>query len=300
MIDLKKLQTEGNNQLSKDIDSLPTFDILSIINFEDQTVAFSVKEALHQIEQLVDNLAIAMKNGGRLIYCGAGTSGRIGLLDSVECPPTYGVDPSSVICLMAGGDSAFAYAKEGAEDDEEQAIKDLLSINPTPHDFLIGIAASGRTPYVLSMLKKAKALGMKTGCIVNTKSSPISQIVDFPIEVVTNAEVISGSTRMKAGTAQKLVCNMISTAVMIKLGHVYQNYMIDLKATNQKLITRQLSIISAICEITLDEAKELLDKHQTVKKAILAFMLKIEDNDLLDELLNKNENNLRKAIENND
>ena len=250
MIDLKKLQTEGNNQLTKEIDHLSTIEILNLINKEDQTVAIAVYNALPQIKKLVDALTISMKKGGRLIYTGAGTSGRIGLLDSVECPPTYGVSSNDVICLMAGGNSAFAYALEGAEDDEEQGIKDLMNIHPTENDFLVGIAASGRTPYVLSMLKKAKELGLKTGCIVNTKDSIISQAVDYKIEAVTGAEVISGSTRMKAGTAQKLICNMISTTVMIKLGHVYQNYMIDLRATNIKLVARQLSIIASICDIS--------------------------------------------------
>ena len=300
MIDLKKLQTESNNLNTKNIDNLDTIDILKLINEEDKIVPKKVESALPQIEALVDELSISMKNGGRLIYTGAGTSGRIGLLDSVECPPTYGVDPSLVICLMAGGDSAFAYAKEGAEDDKEQAILDLKKIKPTKNDFLVGIAASGRTPYVLSMVEYAKKIGMKTGYIVNTLNSPLASLVDFPIEVETGAEVISGSTRMKAGTAQKLVCNMISTAVMIKLGHVYQNYMIDLRATNEKLLARQLSIISNICEIEKEEAKELLNKHQTVKKALLAYFTKIEDNDILEEMLQKNENNLRKAIENND
>lgn len=300
MIDLKKLQTESNNLNTKNIDNLDTIDILKLINEEDKIVPKKVESALPQIEALVDELTISMKKGGRLIYTGAGTSGRIGLLDSVECPPTYGVDPSLVICLMAGGDSAFAYAKEGAEDDKEQAILDLKKIKPTKNDFLVGIAASGRTPYVLSMVEYAKEIGMKTGCIVNTLNSPLASLVDFPIEVETGAEVISGSTRMKAGTAQKLVCNMISTAVMIKLGHVYQNYMIDLRATNEKLLARQLSIISNICEIEKEEAKELLNKHQTVKKALLAYFTKIEDNEILEEILQKNENNLRKAIENND
>lgn len=300
MIDLKKLQTESNNLNTKNIDNLDTIDILKLINEEDKNVPKKVESALPQIEALVDELSISMKKGGRLIYTGAGTSGRIGLLDSVECPPTYGVDPSLVICLMAGGDSAFAYAKEGAEDDKEQAILDLKKIKPTKNDFLVGIAASGRTPYVLSMVEYAKEIGMKTGCIVNTLNSPLASLVDFPIEVETGAEVISGSTRMKAGTAQKLVCNMISTAVMIKLGHVYQNYMIDLRATNEKLLARQLSIISNICEIEKEEAKELLNKHQTVKKALLAYFTKIEDNEILEEMLQKNENNLRKAIENND
>lgn len=300
MIDLKKLQTESNNLNTKNIDNLDTIDILKLINEEDKIVPQKVESALPQIEALVDELTISMKKGGRLIYTGAGTSGRIGLLDSVECPPTYGVDPSLVICLMAGGDSAFAYAKEGAEDDKEQAILDLKKIKPTKNDFLVGIAASGRTPYVLSMVEYAEKIGMKTGCIVNTLNSPLASLVDFPIEVETGAEVISGSTRMKAGTAQKLVCNMISTAVMIKLGHVYQNYMIDLRATNEKLHARQLSIISNICEIEKEEAKELLNKHQTVKKALLAYFTKIEDNEILEEMLQKSENNLRKAIENND
>ena len=297
MLNLNQLQTEKNNDLTKEIDRLSTIDCLTLINDEDQKVALKVQEKKEQIASLIDSLYQEMMQGGRLIYAGAGTSGRIALLDAVECPPTYGVDASLVTCLMAGGDSAFAYAKEGAEDDEAQAVLDLESLKPTKHDFLIALAASGRTPYALAMVKKAHELGMKTGCIVNTLNSKLASSVDYPIEIETGAEVISGSTRMKAGTAQKLVCNMISTMVMIKLGHVFENYMIDLRATNVKLIARQLSIIENICQIDESEAQALLTKHQTVKKAILAHFTKIEDNDELDTLLAKNNNNLRKAIE---
>ena len=297
MLNLNNLQTEKNNELTKAIDQLSTIDCLTLINNEDQKVALKVSEKKEQIATLIDALYQAMLNGGRLIYAGAGTSGRIGLLDSVECPPTYGVDATLVTCLMAGGDSAFAYAKEGAEDDEAQAVIDLDILKPNQNDFLIAIAASGRTPYCTSMAKHAKEMGMKVGCIVNSINSPLAKIADYPIEIETGAEVISGSTRMKAGTAQKLVCNMISTTVMIKLGHVFENYMIDLKATNVKLVARQLSILANICGISLDDAKILLAKHQTVKKAILAYFTKIDDNQELEKLLIKNNNNLRKAIE---
>lgn len=297
MDNIKKLTTEGNNNLTTNIDSMESIDILRLINQEDQKVADCIKDAIPAISKLVDELALRMEQGGRLIYCGAGTSGRIGLLDAVECPPTYGVDPSKVVCLMAGGPSAFSYAKEGAEDDSIQAVKDLDSLKPNKYDTLVGIAASGRTPYVIGMINHAKELNMLTACIVNSKDSALSKIVDIKIEAITGSEVISGSTRMKAGTAQKLICNMISTAVMIKLGHVYKNYMIDLKATNEKLVARQLNIITSICDIDEEEAKKSLLKYQTVKKVILHYLTKIDDVNKLDELLDQNHQSISKVME---
>jgi len=296
-MDVVKLSTEQKNKQTENIDTLDTIDVLKLINDNDIEVPFMVKEALPDIARLVDALYPSMEDGGRLIYCGAGTSGRIGLLDAVECPPTYGVESNKVICLMAGGESAFSYAKEGAEDDRDQAIKDFLSINPTNKDFLVGLAASGRTPYVVSMIEYAKSIGVKTGCIVNAKDSELSKIVDYKIEAITNSEVIAGSTRMKAGTAQKLICNMISTTVMIKLGHVYKNYMIDLRATNEKLVARQLNIITSVCDISIDDAKDELKEYGSVKLVILHNLTKINDKEELERLLNNNHNSISKVLE---
>lgn len=295
-VDIKKISTEGQNQNSLNIDVMETIDILRTINNEDQTVANSVKEELVKISDLVDAVVVSMKKGGRLIYMGAGTSGRIGLLDAVECPPTYGVSPEAVMCLLAGGDHAFVKAVEGAEDSKEFGVNDLKNIKLSSNDFVCGIAASGRTPYVIAAIEYAKSIGCQTGCIVNAKNSELAKLVDYPIEAVVGSEVIQGSTRMKSGTAQKLICNMISTASMIKMGHVYKNLMIDLKATNEKLVARQLGIIQTVTNLSKEEANVLLKKYGTVKRAIFSNLSGIENIEKIDELLNKSDNNISKAL----
>ena len=295
-VDLKKISTESRNQNTLDIDVVPTIEILKKINNEDKTIAYAVEKALPSIEQVVEKVYEAFLNGGRLIYMGAGTSGRIGILDAVECPPTYGVDYDMVQCLMAGGEKAFIKAVEGAEDSLTQGKEDLVNINLTKNDVVIGIAASGRTPYVIGGLHYANEVGAITSCITTSANSVIESIVKLPIVAVTGPEPITGSTRMKSGTAQKMICNMISTASMIKMGKVYENLMIDVKATNEKLVSRSLGIICTILECSNDEAKQLLDKFKTVKKVVFAAFTGEENIDVIDKYLNQEYGNIRKAI----
>ena len=234
-------------------------------------------------------------NDGRLIYMGAGTSGRIGLIDAVECKPTYGVSPEMVQCLMAGGVGAMVQAVEGAEDSKELAVEDLKRINLTNKDIVIGIAASGRTPYVIGGIEYAKKVGAKTASISTSKDTILSSMVDCPIEAVTGAEPITGSTRMKSGTAQKMICNMISTASMVKMGKVYQNLMIDVQATNEKLVARATGIITELTGLEKEEAKLAFDKYGSVKKAMLGVLAGI-DPDEVDIILNKHKGNIREAL----
>lgn len=295
-IDIKKISTESRLENSYNIDQMETIDILKTINNEDKTVPVSVESAIQQIVPLVDKIVSAIENGGRLIYMGAGTSGRIGLLDAVECPPTYGVSDETIMCLLAGGKNAFSKAVEGAEDSKELAIQDLKEANLTKNDVVVGIAASGRTPYVIGGIEYAKSVGCVTGCIVNAKASVLASIVDYPVEAVTGSEVISGSTRMKSGTAQKLVCNMISTSVMVRLGHVYHNLMIDVQATNEKLVARQLGIIQEAIGCSKEEASLMLKKYKTVKKAIFAYITNIDEEEKVEEILKGYKYNLPKAL----
>lgn len=295
-VDLKKISTESRNQNTLDIDVVSTLEILKKINNEDKTIAYAVEKALPSIAVVVDKVYEAFINGGRLIYMGAGTSGRIGILDAVECPPTYGVDYNMVMCLMAGGEKAFIKAVEGAEDSLIQGKIDLENVNLNKNDVVIGIAASGRTPYVIGGLNYANEVGAVTSCITTSSSSPIESIAKYPIVAVTGPEPITGSTRMKSGTAQKMICNMISTASMVKMGKVYENLMIDVKATNEKLISRSLSIICTILDCSTDEAKELLTKFKTVKKVIFSSFTGEENLDVIDEYLINEHGNIRKAI----
>ena len=296
MNEFKKITTEGNNNSTKDIDLLSTKEMLLKINDEDLGVATAVREAIDQITKVVDEIVDCFMNDGRLIYMGAGTSGRIGILDSVECPPTYGVPSDMVMCLMAGGDNAFVKAVEGAEDSKTLAVEDLKSINLQANDIVIGIAASGRTPYVIGGIEYAKEVGAKTACITTSKGSVLANLVEYPIEAVTGQEVISGSTRMKSGTAQKLICNMLSTGSMIKMGKVYGNYMIDVMATNEKLVARSYGIVSEITGCTLEEAKEKIEKYGTIKKALIAYFTGCEDLEAIEDALQSVKGNIRNAI----
>lgn len=245
-------------------------ELLISINKEDQTVPLAVKRAIPQIERLVESIVTRMKEGGRLFYIGAGTSGRLGVVDASECPPTYGVPFDMVIGIIAGGDSAIRKAVEFAEDDPEQAWKDLAEYHITNLDSLIGIAASGRTPYVIGGLQEAREAGILTGCIVCNEGSAVAQAAEFPVEVVVGPEFVTGSTRMKAGTAQKLVLNMISTAVMIRLGRVKGNKMVDMQMTNHKLVDRAIRMVMEELSVSRDEAEALLDAHGSVRGAIEA------------------------------
>lgn len=295
-INMKSISTEARLKESEHIDTLNTIEILNIINDQDALVHLAVKKALPQIEKVVDAAVESIKQGGRIIYIGAGTSGRMGLMDAVECPPTFSVSSDLVVGLLAGGMGAFSKAVEGAEDNSQLGEDDVKALNINESDILIGIAASGRTPYVIGAIKYAKTVGAKTSCIVTSSNSTLASIVDYPIEAVTGSEVITGSTRMKSGTAQKMICNMISSATMIRLGKVYQNYMIDVCPTNEKLVERTLKIISDACSIERSEALSLYEKYNSPKKAIFAYFTKIEDSDEIDELLNKYNGHLTNAL----
>lgn len=243
-------------------------EILTNINKEDQTVPAAVQKAIPQIEKLVEAISDKMLMGGRLFYIGAGTSGRLAVVDASECPPTYGVPYGLVIAIIAGGDKAITTAVEFAEDDKEQGWKDLQEHNVSDKDVVIGIAASGTTPYVIGALEECRKKGIITGSISCNPDSPVSDAADFPIEVIVGPEFVTGSTRMKSGTAQKLVLNMISTAVMIQLGRVEDNKMVNMQLTNDKLVDRGTKMLmERIREADYNKARELLLKYGSVKKA---------------------------------
>ena len=266
----KKNNTESPSNYN-DLETKPVMELITNINQEDFSVAETVKQSLPQIEKLINAALIKMKAGGRLFYIGAGTSGRLGILDASEIPPTYGVSQDMVIGLIAGGDIAIRKAVEFAEDNTTQAWKDLSVFNICDKDFLVGIAASGATPYVLGGIKAAKQNGIVTGCIVCNTGSSIAKAADYPIELSTGPEFVTGSTRMKAGTAQKMVLNMISTALMIQLGKVKGNKMIEMQLSNEKLWHRAAGIIAQELGITKQAAQELVKKYKSIKKAIKAF-----------------------------
>lgn len=243
-------------------------DLLSNINREDKAVPLAVEKVIPRIESLVEAIVERMQNGGRLFYIGAGTSGRLGVLDASEIPPTYGMPQGKVIGLIAGGDKAIRKAVENAEDDSEQAWKDLEEHMINQNDVLIGIAASGRTPYVIGGVKQARSHGIVTGCITCNEGSVLAKNVDYPIEVVVGPEFVTGSTRMKSGTAQKLVLNMISTTAMIKLGRVKGNKMVDMQLTNIKLVGRGVRMIMEELNVSEEEADKLLKQFGSVRKAV--------------------------------
>lgn len=295
-VDLKKIGTEQRNPNTMNIDALSTLEIVRKINEEDQLVAIAVKESLVIVAALVDKIVESFRQMGRLIYMGAGTSGRIGILDAVECRPTFGVSDEMVQCLMAGGEKAFVRAVEGAEDSLDNAIIDLKRINITKKDVVIGITASGRTPYAVSGVKYAKSVGCITGCITTSPHSEIAQIADYPIEAITGSEVITGSTRMKSGTAQKLICNMLSTSAMIKMGKVYENLMIDVQPTNKKLVSRAQNIVATVTGISVTEAQTYIEKFGGVKAAILANLSGIDSVNEVKQALNAAGGHLREAL----
>ena len=295
-VDLKKIGTEQRNPNTMDIDLLSTEEIIRKINNEDKKVAYAVEEVIPAIAPLVEKVVEAFYKDGRLIYLGAGTSGRIGVVDAVECRPTYGVSDEMVQCLMAGGAKAFVKAVEGAEDSKELCVQDLKNINLTADDVVVGIAASGRTPYVIGGLEYAKEVGAVTGCIVTSPNSVIASMVDYPISAVTGEEAITGSTRMKSGTAQKMVCNIISTTAMIKMGKVYENLMIDVMPTNEKLYSRAYNIIVMATGVSLEEAKELMAKYKTVKKSIFSVMSGVTEEEKVEEYLNAAKGHIRNAL----
>jgi N-acetylmuramic acid 6-phosphate etherase len=264
-------RTTEKDSYYSNLEQMPLGEILQNINKEDQTVPIAVAKSLPQIEALASITAAKMKAGGRLFYIGAGTSGRLGVVDASECPPTFGVPFDMVVGIIAGGDGAIRKAVEFAEDDPDQAWKDLSEYNINDKDVLVGIAASGTTPYVIGGLEKANWHHITTGCIVCNIGSPVAAAAKYPVEVITGPEFLTGSTRMKAGTAQKLVLNMLSTSVMIQLGRVKGNKMVDMQLSNNKLVDRGTRMVMK--ETGLDEqtASDLLKKHGSVRKAVESF-----------------------------
>ncbi|MCB9266284.1 MAG: N-acetylmuramic acid 6-phosphate etherase [Lewinellaceae bacterium] len=263
----EKLTTESPSYYDN-LEKMSTGELLRGINGEDKTVPFAVEKAIPMVERLVDAIVPKMEQGGRMFYIGAGTSGRLGIVDASECPPTYGVPYGLVIGLIAGGEQAIRKAVEFAEDDYSQAWKDLAEYNISKQDVLIGIAASGRTPYVVGGLRDAQEHGILTGCITCNTHSEVAKYADHPIEVVVGPEFVTGSTRMKSGTAQKLILNMISTTVMIRLGRVRGNKMVDMQISNTKLVKRGVNMIMAELDVDEKDAANLLEKYGSVRQAI--------------------------------
>ncbi|WP_191562046.1 N-acetylmuramic acid 6-phosphate etherase [Metabacillus idriensis] len=293
---LSSLTTELRNEQTMNIDNANTLEILSMMNNEDLKVAVAVQEVLPEIKAAVECAVESLKKGGRLIYIGAGTSGRLGVLDAVECPPTFSTSPETVIGIIAGGEKAFVRAVEGAEDKEESGAEDLKNINLSADDTVVGIAASGRTPYVIGALRYAKEKGAKAIALSCNKNARISEAADIGIEVVVGPEVVTGSTRMKAATAHKMVLNMISTATMIRIGKVYENLMVDVNVSNYKLKERAVSIIQTVTGAEYELAKETLEKARLkVKPAIVMIKAQIAL-EQAEELLNRADGDVRKAI----
>ncbi|MEI6897733.1 MAG: N-acetylmuramic acid 6-phosphate etherase [Psychromonas sp.] len=276
-IDLTKLVTESRNSASQEIDTLSTLDMLKVINNEDQKVASAVAHTLPEIVKLVDAVAHAFTQGGRLIYSGAGTSGRLGILDASECPPTFGSDPCQVVGLIAGGKTAILKAVENAEDNATLGASDLQQLDFNQYDILVGIAASGRTPYVIGAMQYALQQGATVACISCNPDNPMIDIAEIAITPIVGPEIITGSSRLKAGTAQKLVLNMITTGAMIKAGKVFGNLMVDVEATNAKLVQRQKNIVMQATECSLEVAEAALtDCDFHCKTAIVMVLLNID------------------------
>jgi N-acetylmuramic acid 6-phosphate etherase len=265
------MKTTESDSRYNHLEKMSITDLLNNINKEDKTVPLAVEKSIPQIEKLVKVIVTQMKKGGRLFYMGAGTSGRLGIVDASECPPTYGIAQGIVVGLIAGGDTAIRKAVEFAEDDETQGWKDLQAYKITTKDVVVGIAASGSTPYVIGAIKTCNAKKIATGCIVCNANSMLSKTAKYPVEVISGAEFVTGSTRMKAGTAQKLILNMISTSVMIKLGRVKGNKMVDMQLSNNKLVKRGTNMLMKELNIDYASAEVLLLKHSSVRKATLAY-----------------------------
>ncbi|EHU8854621.1 N-acetylmuramic acid 6-phosphate etherase [Enterococcus faecalis] len=261
-MNLEGLTTEAINEATKKIDQVSTLEMVTLINQEDQKVAQAIEKVLPQIAAAIDAAAERFKKGGRLIYCGAGTSGRLGALDAIELTPTYSVSPERAFGILAGGEKAMYQAIEGAEDSKELAIEDLTQHQLTARDVVIAIAASGRTPYAVSAIEYGKKVGALTISVTCNNQSPMNQLAEIGIAPIVGPEVITGSTRMKAGSAQKMVLNMFSTGIMVKVGNIYQNLMVNVQPTNEKLIQRATNIIKEAAEIEESQAKEYLEAAQ--------------------------------------
>jgi N-acetylmuramic acid 6-phosphate etherase len=296
MVDISKISTEKRNIKTKNIDLVSTKEILELINNEDKTVPLAVGKAIDQIAKVVDVVTDAFTKGGRLFYIGAGTSGRLGVLDASECPPTFGVSDNMVVGIIAGGDTALRTAIEGIEDSKAAAVMDLEKHHLNKNDVVVGIAASGRTPYVIGGIEYANKIGCKSACVTTSSDSEVAAIAKYPIEAITGAEPLTGSTRMKSGTAQKLILNMITTASMVKIGKVYENLMVDVQMSNDKLVSRAQIIVTEVTGVSTEIAQKYLDKYGSVKFAIFAIMSKIEDPKKIEELLDRHHGNIRESL----
>lgn len=295
---LEGLSTETRNPETMNLDEMTSLEIVKAMNIEDSKVPLVISKLLPEISKVVDIAAETLKNKGRIFYIGAGTSGRLGVVDSSECPPTFNASPNDFIGLIAGGEKAFIKAVEGAEDSEDLGKQDLLNKNFNRNDICIGLAASGRTPYVIGGLKYAKSVGAKTVSISCNKDSSIGKIADISIEAIVGPEILTGSTRLKAGTAQKLILNMISTGAMILNGKSYQNLMVDLQMTNKKLETRGINIIKEATGVDENEAKEYIKKSNGSVKVAIVMILSNCDCETAKNKLDKSEGKVRLAIKN--
>lgn len=296
MLQLSKMTTETRNPKTLELDAMSTTDILHVMNEEDRLLAEAIAKELGPIEKAVETIAASFEKGGRLIYVGAGTSGRLGLLDAVECPPTFGTVPEQVVGLLAGGHKAFVKAVEGAEDSKELGRGDLEVIKLTDKDTVVGIAASGRTPYVVGALEYANSVGAPTVALACNKESEIGRVSKIVIEVVPGPEILTGSTRLKAGTVQKMVLNMLSTVSMIRVGKVYKNLMVDVQQTNEKLHVRAENIVMEITSCDRVEARNYLKESEgSVKVAIIMYLVGCKKEEAL-EKLEKAEGHIREAI----
>ena len=295
-MDLNSINTEQRNSKTTHIDTMSTLDMVRLINEEDKKVAIAVGEEAEHIAAAVDVIANQLGQGGRLVYVGCGTSGRLGILDAVECPPTYSTDPEEVIGLIAGGNEAIFRAKEGAEDDPVQGVEDLKKINFSSRDVLVGIAASGRTPYVLGAMEYARKLGAHVIGISCSTGSQVEQAAEIAITPLPGPEVVTGSTRMKSGTAQKMVLNMLSTGAMIKLGKVYGNLMVDVKPSNEKLVERCKRIVCQATGVDYDTAARTLQACGYRAKVAIVMLKTGTDAHSAEQLLAQHDNRVAAAI----
>ena len=293
---LSTLITEQRNPNSMHVDSLSALEIVQLMNDEDKQVPLAIEKCLPQIAQAVECIVAAFQQGGRLVYIGAGTSGRLGVLDASECPPTFGVSPEMVKGIIAGGERALRHPIEGAEDSKAQAVVDLQTIQFSSKDVLVGIAASGRTPYVISALEYAKSLGSVTVSIASNPNSAMANIVDIAIDTVVGSEVLTGSSRLKSGTAQKLVLNMLTTASMILMGKCYQNLMVDVQASNEKLKARAIRIVMQATDCDKALAEETLKQADQNAKLAIMMILSGLDRAQAEALLEKHHGKLQFAL----
>ena len=298
MDDISKLMTEQVNDRSKDIETQSISEILRYMNDENRKITDAIEQCIPEIEKVTAGVVQAFEKGGRLIYLGAGTSGRLGVLDASECPPTFGVSPEMVVGIIAGGDYALRNAIEGAEDDETLPEKQLRDLDLVKEDVVIGISASGRTPYVAAGLTYANEVGCFTGAISNSPNALISKIASVGIEAITGPEVVTGSTRMKAGTAQKIILNMITTTAMIQVGKIFKGYMVDVQPTNQKLKQRASNILAKITDLSPEDARRVLEENDfDLKVAIISQIHHISAKEA-EQLLQANQMNIVKAMKN--